>query len=1596
MFKKLSVSLVALGLVTQTMAAYPLTARQSFYYYAQQGNIAALQQLRAQGSSIEMSDEYGNSALCESIYRNDYSAFATLKRMGASTSHPCVRRIPPQTVQQFNQGYANWARAVNSGQMAYAGTSNAQNFGVTRTATPMAGRTAASSIVAEESGLSTATWIGIGVGAAALIGGAVAFGGGGGGGGSVSSSSSAVCSGHGSKDAEGACTCKEGWVGDNCESKDSSCTGSKTHIANCDEETECLYGNQHLYTCHACKNGWSGSTCNTPDPCTGFQETCDTTVGYSITDTCQHGNDLWYQCVCNGTEVAGTALSSGFCFTKTCENGGTPASVSTCSCLNYWSGDLCDTCPLIEGDTVDLANCKCKDGFVRSGNTCVEQTASCTTEQYWDGNNCQPCPANSASSGGQDTTCECDTGFTNLNQTNAACFVETNCNGHGIQTGDGVCSCSGGYTGDLCETAPVSAECTTSQYWDGNNCQPCPDHSSSEGGQATTCNCTGYWTGTNCTICGLTGEGITDDCTCDSDHVLYGNQCVAKPEDTNGYLFVSGEWVPDPTACPADQWGMAPACHDCPANSHSVAGTRVQTGCICEEGKSCDYVLHNDCDEGEVSVFGECYSQGECDDGYIALTQGVPELGLDPICQKYGNCSSDELNIDGACFAREDCEEGKFKFGGLCRPPEYFNMEVPNDAQCGRHGAYSSLAGKCICTEGYTGATCNIPPETNLCDNVNCGDHGVCYIPTGKCVCKDGYSGDFCTVAPTDSGSSSTLILPVITPLTVGVIPENEHAITPATGEDIVVKHAVLKTSSAHLMDGYNNGEAISANTSTVSGQNVYGYYYNDGETGREMTNDGYDSKGTITIVNTGHGNVYGMWGNGIVYMDNASDGEGGEIRITNVGNGNVYGMWATGENAFYNMCIAYAYTKGTGLISINNTGHGNVYGVHAIGGSLTGSGMNGWIDVGWAGRGMLDIYNNGNGDVYGLYGYDIRVHTVYSDDESDYLNSQGIIQITNTGSGNSYALFGDQSPIVSNETLTMSGAAIPYVNNAIYMTNTGSGTAVGMFNNKENGAIYNSGILTINNTGTGSAIGLFSAGSNGNVLNSGTITINNTENANVAIGIYSKGGNVVNTGKIIILGTNNAYGIYAAEGTTVYNTGSIQIGNYVYKGSIAFENYIYLSGSTLVNAGTVSAGSMNFDSVQGVVVAASNSKFIAEEDISGTLQVATDTVTQGFKKTYTEQDMILAGDTTGLQLKSRSALFDASLAENGRDVVMRMKSFDKVTNNASFAKFLAQNYAAGNNEAFFNTLKEIATTSALSQAFDQMMGKEMLSRFTFEDMSMMRELNFDMNNNLFNMKKDHLSMAGSVNSPMAFKGDMGSHSQYSLTSKSDGIWTVGLGVAFTDIRSEDDNDENSRSESMYQMIMPMGYKAAGIKFMTSPRLGYARGSYDRIGFDSKSYDGTIEKRIFGLMNEARYPISFGDWRFEPTAEFNMLGYEQKGREEAKEFSLVIPKQRTYSVESGVGIYAIHETGLGKDRTLKMTAGIVAYHEFADPYKMNIGMNGMDGHFTLRDERRSANRAVARAGFEYDAKAYGVSASVISYMDREVRTKANLGFKWKF
>ena len=56
----------------------------------------------------------------------------------------------------------------------------------------------------------------------------------------------------------------------------------------------------------------------------------------------------------------------------------------------------------------------------------------------------------------------------------------------------------------------------------------------------------------------------------------------------------------------------------------------------------------------------------------------------------------------------------------------------------------------------------------------------------------------------------------------------------------------------------------------------------------------------------------------------------------------------------------------------------------------------------------------------------------------------------------------------------------------------------------------------------------------------------------------------------------------------------------------------------------------------------------------------------------------------------------------------------------------------------------------------------------------------------------------------------------------------------------------------------------------------------------------------------------------------------------------------------------------------------------------------MKGHFMLTDEKRKDNYMVLRSKFSYNMDKASIYGDVLSYIDSEYRTQANIGFKYNF
>lgn len=1204
----------------------------------------------------------------------------------------------------------------------------------------------------------------------------------------------------------------------------------------------------------------------------------------------------------------------------------------------------------------------------------------------------------------------CKDGFTGDN----CQYPKLDCKNGGTQMGEICIGCNAGWYGDLCEIENTcegfQAECSNAEYATGNMCP--------KGN--------GFWKeclprkNLNC----AEQAPNEDKClSCNDSEYLSGGKCLPRTNQNCATKSATED------KCLSCNTGDYLANGTCQLNTAENCATKSTTSNECET-----------CDSANLLQDGKCYAKiadcaegaqngaicSQCINGWSGSDCRICASGDSNATQCYDKIANCSFQSGGVC---NTCAGGYYKDGNQClKQDEIANCQTmaENTNTCAVCSGNFDGAKCNVCKTGYTGDKCQY-------EVLNCQNGGT--QVGDKCVCSAWYFGDLCEKALCSGGIIDGKCVAKNDSV-------NGEEITMDIKEDLVDKDGNkldivgLYSSNTYIRNAYGESSNSAIMLNNHSNKNVYGIL---GEKSIIYNAQGNNASASIKITNDGTGNIYGIYGS-IIYNNYYGNSNKSQIDILNRSDNLVYGIYGT--NSIYNTYyVGQSYSGlGTGTVKIDNIGDGVVYGLYSESyvknayvehTQMAGSYYSGHGNE----KGEILIKNDGNADVYGIY----SLSTSYNAYDDDGGNAIGVIKINNKGNGN---IFGMYSSVASYSTYYNYGGTAKSV---ISILNNGSGTAYGMFSNVvshtttstqtssitmaniasglaigtySTASATNSGDITIHNLGEGTAVGMYVSG--GTATNKGTINItradyvddNLTEDddsddftyratsatGGTAIGIYAaSGSDVTNSGTIAIDGATNAYGIYAEEGATVTNGGTITIGGNSCNGSSCGEidgnkAYIKLNGAKLFQDGKlISGNSMDLASIGGEVIASATSSFEVNGALSGNLIMNSNIVTEGFENVYTTKGTIQADDASGLKLVSQSALFDAKLAENGSDVNLTMKPFNAVVKNRSLADFLQKNYAANNNEALFNNLKSVESVAALNGNLKDFIGKEMFSRFAFEDFTILRELNHDIHNKLFNNDEDYISVGGNTSS-FAFSGN----SRYSLANEQSGNRSVGFSVAFSDINSSDGNKHNQRNERLYNISMPMGYHKKGFNFISTPRIGYSYGTYDRRGFNRQNYDGTVEKQMFALMNEARYPLKLKGWTIAPAAEFNFVDYHIKGREDQREYALNIKAQDSYSIEAGIGLYADTKKQFTKNSSLSFNGGVALYHEFADPYKIKLGMQGMDGAFTIRDENRSDNRAVVRTGFDFDYDNISVIGNVISYIDREYQTDATLDFKFGF
>lgn len=1142
--------------------AQTVAGASQIYKYAKSGNVTALRSIQAQGQSLDAVDQYGNTALCRSVWMKDYYAFSILKQGGASVSSPCISKIPAEKIQEFNTAYTQWAKGVNAGQIAYSTQQTRQEKNNRKGAAYIPARSSGTAVVAEETGLSTGAKVAIGVGAVAVVGGAIALAAGGGGGGSGGSDDddeidpdpdAGLCEGvncgsHGTcSPYTGMCVCTDGYTGANCQVAPEE---PKTCPNNCSGNGTC---NTNTGVC-SCNTGWSGTDCGTnngevPDLCANV--------------TCPSGeycSPLTGQCVpvdlCSGVDCG----DNGSCWPLT----------GQCICQNGYSGSHCEIPPTD----------KC--AYVNCGNhgVCDSTDGSCSCVDGYTGANCQVPPDDfnrcaGVSCNGHGTCepdngqCLCDDGYEGAN-----CQIELDpsicngktCGGHGecdILTGE--CDCDIGWDGANCELPEETSYCDTASCGVG----VCNDETRS-------CTCVMGWSGPDCKVPPASdSENLCANKNCGAGYCVSATgQCECVP----GY---SGE---DCRTVTSDPYGF---CANVNCGAHGVCDISDGT-CICDEGYSGSLCQNDVPDPEDICDNVNCGSHGTCspDTGMCVCENGYSGSNCQIVtedkcagvsCGSHGTCSPDT----GMCV----CTDG-YKGENCDVSPE---VNLCENVTCGSNASCNESTGSCVCNSGYVDWEGKCYADKNCPENATqqgtscvCNDgyidfSGVCYAalscPTNEeqlknqCVCKAGFGRDSTGACVSKSAD---------------VIGKMGDA---SIGEEVVNTAGITLNNNKYAdVWGMRDGRLINNNTINITNNgdgNVTGMYSDpDLSNAQNMMNarvEGGSVNGKIIINNKGNGDIAGITGGKCAYnavvASSSDDGRyldgtaTGLISITSEGDGNIEGLGNPSGSVNYNV---YVPNKGNavGTIEITSIGNAWIYGQN--GGSSNAYASN----TGHA-EGTISVSSTGsNKDVTGYYsllvsgsgGNNANALAVMSGNTTDkttVTQAIGNISLTIREGGSDLEVYGIDGGYVSNAIANgTTGYAAPIAKGTITIDHEGQGYIVGLNNrgsalNASAGGIGQAtGIISINSVGDASITGLGGA--------SNALSSTSSGGAEGYVSITSRGSSLWIKGL-------SAYPLQPTKTSQIYNAysynGSSAIGQIDVKAYNHSDSLYGMIGSHLYNA---------------------------------------------------------------------------------------------------------------------------------------------------------------------------------------------------------------------------------------------------------------------------------------------------------------------------------------------------------------------------------------------------------------------------------------------
>ena len=853
----------------------------------------------------------------------------------------------------------------------------------------------------------------------------------------------------------------------------------------------------------------------------------------------------------------------------------------------------------------------------------------------------------------------------------------------------------------------------------------------------------------------------------------------------------------------------------------------------------------------------------------------------------------------------------------------------------------------------------------------------------------------------------------------------------------------------------FNSGEAA-IKVDSGSGRNIGKININSSGLNAVLVNSGNAvNEGVIELLSTATNSV-GMKASGGTATNNGT--------ITIAGNSLGMDTTTSGQ-AVNNSTITVSGANGIGMNASGGTATNNNNGIITVTGSgakaMTVSGgnilNNGTINA--TAANTAAIYANGGTATNGSSG---KINTSASSayvmlaEGTGTVNNQGTISYSGSGA----ALQTNGATANNSGIITASNgagiAAYATASSGAKATNSGTINTTGT-NGKGMTATSSSVTTTVTNAAGGiinvsgaNGIGMLADGSKAQAVNRGVINVTTTSAS--AVGMKAvNGGSVENAGTINMAAGSTGTGIYIGSGSNLYNNASGKIvftGGNTHTGTItgnpsagavnicedgtnscANKRFIYMeAGSQLINSGTMAtAASFRMDDMgAGRVMLGSTGHMEAGDEISGTLYAMGDDamVAQGQKDVYVNERALTAA-TVDVNLQSASPMWKVSLAASGpsdnqqsaaaensedkaeapsapqdsQDVIYRRVSFYNLVDNASQAAYLEQNYALRNN--IYNPLMTADSTEAFDYAVYSGLGLDLIPNFTKQNMDVMRNVNRQVNNAVFN-NTDTQAFRTTVgydyfdreqdgyNGLTGYKDE--AHTAYAVFDKqtSPNI-RYGIGAAVTKYDSDYDNG-SERKEIMAQIMAPLMFETENTKLLSMPKIGMGWGEYKR--FDQGTeYKADTRNYYYGISNEACHDIDMDIVTLEPVAEFNILGMYQNRTKE----NIRVEANNNISVEGGLGLYAKRQFTPFGDDELNIRLGGTYYHEFANPYQAaNAGVVGLLGQYHMNGYETQRNRAVLATRFDYKRGRFNFYLEGSRFIEDDSTYSVNAGLTYAF